>query len=94
MIATDAQPFQNGDVLALQFPDQLKEASWIAEKVATLRGASYQDKLGGPSRGLAYSDMSILVRAWKDAKDIVEALDAKDIPFSAAGLIQSSIRPK
>jgi DNA helicase-2/ATP-dependent DNA helicase PcrA len=86
MISTDAQPFQNGDVLALQFPDQVKEAAWIAEKVVQLRGASYQDKLGGSLRGLAYSDMSILVRAWKDAKEIVEALEAKGIPSLGGGI--------
>jgi DNA helicase-2/ATP-dependent DNA helicase PcrA len=86
MISTDAQLFQNGEVLALQFPDHFKEASWIAEKVIQLRGASYQDKPGGSSRGLAYSDMSILIRNWKDAIDIVEALEAKGIPSLGGGI--------
>ena len=86
MISTDAQPFQKGDVLALQFLDQLKEASWIAGKVAQLRGVSYQDRLGGSSRGLAYSDMAVLVRAWKDAKDLVEAFDAMGIPSLGGGI--------
>jgi DNA helicase II / ATP-dependent DNA helicase PcrA len=80
MIRTDAQPFQRGDALALQFADQLKEAAWIAEKIAQLRGTRYQDKADSSPRGLAYSDMSVLVRTAKDAKEIADALTAKGFP--------------
>lgn len=86
MISTDAQPLNSGDVLAMQFSDHLQEATWIAGKVAELRGARYQDKPDSSPRGLAYSDMSILVRAWKDAKDLVDALEARDIPSLGGGI--------
>ena len=82
MESTDAQPFVRGDILALQFPNATEEAEWIASKLEWLVGAEYQDRADKPKRGLAYSDMAILVRAWKDAGPIVEALRKAEVPIS------------
>lgn len=86
MESTDAQPFQRGDILALQFPSDSEEAEWIARKVDWLRGAEYCDQAGKQPRGLTYSDMAILVRAWKDAAPIVDALRAAEVPYLGGGM--------
>ena len=39
-----------------------------------------------PRRGLTYSDMAILVRAWKDAGPIVDALREAEIPYLGGGM--------
>ncbi len=86
MESTDAQPFKRGDILALQFADDAEEASWIAKKIEWLVGAEYRDRTDKPARGLAYSDMAILVRAWKDAGPIVEALRQAEVPYLGGGM--------
>lgn len=86
MESTDAQPFQRGDILALQFPSEDDEAAWIAKKIDWLLGAKYVDQAGRTPRGLTYSDMAILVRAWKDAAPIVDALRAADVPYLGGGM--------
>jgi ATP-dependent DNA helicase UvrD/PcrA len=86
MESTDAQPFERGDILALQFTDPSKEAGWIARKIEWLKGARYRDQLKKPARGLTYSDMAILVRAWKDAAPIVEALREAEVPYLGGGM--------
>jgi DNA helicase-2/ATP-dependent DNA helicase PcrA len=86
MESTDAQPFERGDILALQFRDNREEARWIAKKIEWLKGAQYQDQPDKPKRGLTYSDMAILVRAWKDAGPIVEALRDAEVPYLGCGM--------
>lgn len=86
MESTDAQPFERGDILALQFSDEAAEAGWIAQKIEWLKGARYQDRADRPARGLTYSDMAILVRAWKDAGPIVDALREAEIPYLGGGM--------
>jgi DNA helicase-2/ATP-dependent DNA helicase PcrA len=86
MESTDAQPFERGDILAVQFADHEKEARWIAKKIEWLKGAHYQDGRDKPKRGLTYSDVAILVRAWKDAGPIVQALREAEIPYVGGGM--------
>ena len=86
MKSTDAQPFESGDILALQFPDADAEAHWIAQKIKWLRGARYQDRTDKQARGLTYSDMAILVRAWKDTGPIANALREAEVPFIGGGM--------
>ena len=86
MESTDAQPFERGDILALQFLDADEEARWIARKIDWLKGAQYRDRIDKPLRGLTYSDMAILVRAWKDAGPIVDALRDAEVPYLGGGM--------
>jgi DNA helicase-2/ATP-dependent DNA helicase PcrA len=86
MESTDAQPFERGDVLALQFADVNEEASWIAKKIEWLKGARYHDQPSKPARGLTYSDMAVLVRAWRDAGPIVDALRDAEVPYLGGGM--------
>ncbi len=86
MESTEAQPFERGDILAVHFTDEAEEARWIAKKIEWLKGAYYRDRAEKPPRGLTYSDTAILVRAWKDAGPIVDALRDAEIPYLGGGM--------
>jgi DNA helicase-2/ATP-dependent DNA helicase PcrA len=86
MESTDAQPFTRGDILALQFASADNEACWIATKIEWLKGAQYRDQPEKPTRGLTYSDIAVLVRAWRDAGPIVEALRDAKVPYLGGGM--------
>jgi DNA helicase-2/ATP-dependent DNA helicase PcrA len=87
MESVQAQPFQRGDILALEFQDPDKEAAWIVKKIETLYGVPYADKPGAQPRGLSYADFAILLRSVRnDAGPILAALEAADIPFIVGGM--------
>ena len=77
--------YERGDLLALSFADPDQEAAWIADKITRLRGTAYSD--GGSERGLAWSDMAILLRSVKNtAQPIVDALTARGIEYVVTGM--------
>lgn len=88
MKSMGTQSSEPGDLLALEFSDREQEAAWIASKIQSMLGTSYQ-KLASDSsnseRGLAWSDFVILVRAWSDTAPIAEALRKLEIPFVSGG---------
>ena len=86
MESTEAQPYERGDILALQFESEEEEAAWIARKVKQLVGNTYCDRPDAPARGLTFSDIAILVRTWKDAGPVVEALKKDGIPYLGGGM--------
>lgn len=86
MESAGVQSFEKGDILAIQFTDNIDEALWIAKKIKWMQGVRYQDHQSGNPRGLTYSDMAILVRAWKDAGPIADALRDHDIPYIGGGM--------
>ena len=86
MESADAQPFGLGDILALQFDSADEEARWIAKKIQWLRGVQYQDRPDKAPRGLTYSDMAVLVRAWRDTGPIVDALRKAEVPYLGGGM--------
>jgi DNA helicase-2/ATP-dependent DNA helicase PcrA len=86
MESTEAQPYERGDILALQFGSDEEEAAWIAKKVKWIVGISYRDRADKPARGLCLSDIAILVRAWKDAAPIVEALKKEGVRYLGGGM--------
>jgi DNA helicase-2/ATP-dependent DNA helicase PcrA len=86
MESTGAQPFESSDVCALPFDDDEEEAAWLVKTIAELRGLAFCDA-DGSSRGLAYSDMAILLRSVKNnGPTITDALRAADIPFVISGM--------
>jgi len=86
METSDAQPFAKGDVCALAFADDQEEAAWLVKTIAELRGIAFTDA-DGRRRGLAYSDMAILLRSVKNnGPTITDALRAADIPFVISGM--------
>jgi DNA helicase-2/ATP-dependent DNA helicase PcrA len=87
MESTKAQPYERGDVLALEFPSIEEEAAWIAAKIRSLRGVTYRDKPVELERGLTWSDMAILLRSVRrDGEPVVKALEAANIPYVVSGM--------
>ena len=85
MKPTGAQPYEVGDIVALSFPDPDAEAQHIVESIKALRGVAFRD--GDRERGLAYSDMAILVRSVKsNGEAITSALRNADIRFVVSGM--------
>lgn len=86
MNAAGFQRYERGDILYDQFTSVNDENQNIISNINHLRGIAFRDREGGAERGLDYSDMVILVRKWKKAEAIVEALTAAGIPFIITGI--------
>jgi DNA helicase-2/ATP-dependent DNA helicase PcrA len=85
MIATNAQPDEKGDIQALAFENPDQEAQFIVAAARELRGVAFAE--GSTRRGLAWSDMAILLRSVaKNAGPITAALDAAEIPYVIEGM--------
>jgi DNA helicase-2/ATP-dependent DNA helicase PcrA len=86
MNATGSQAYEQGDISALVFDDPDEEAAHIVERVKDLHGVEFKDSADSEPRGLAYSDMAVLIRLRKSAKPIVDALTAAGIPVIVKGM--------
>jgi len=85
MIATDAQFYEEGDIVALHFDSPNAEAQYIAEACQSLRGVAVRD--GSLERGISWSDMAILLRSVRrDGAPIMAALDAAGVPYVITGM--------
>ncbi len=85
MTPAGQQAAETGDVVALAFDTPEQEAEHIAATAQSLRGAAFLD--GDAERGLAWSDMAILLRSVKrNGAPITEALDAAGIPYVVTGM--------
>ena len=81
----DAQRYEPGDVVALEFDSPEQEAGYIAATIRSLRGVAFND--GSGRRGLSWSDMAVLLRSVKhNGSVIAQALKDSDIPFIVNGL--------
>lgn len=94
MRAGGFQRYTKGDVLYNRFVDVQQENQFIVESIQNLRGVAFQDKPDAEPRGLDYGDMVILLRKWKKAEAIVEALQAAGIPFVVSGVNNLFQRPE
>jgi DNA helicase-2/ATP-dependent DNA helicase PcrA len=86
MKPTDAQPFVEGDVLALGFRTEWEEARFIAQKIKDLHGVAFVE--AGVTRGLTWSDIAILFRSgiqWS-GRALLKVLEENDIPFVVTGV--------
>jgi ATP-dependent DNA helicase UvrD/PcrA len=63
MKPTNAQSYEQGDIVALSFDSPDEEARYIAETVQTLRGVAIRE--GDKERGISWSDMAVLLRSVK-----------------------------
>ena len=80
-----AQNYEAGDIVAQSFDSPQAEATYIARTMRELHGVAFRD--GDEERGLAWSDMAILLRSVKNSGGaIVEALAAEGIPYIVTGM--------
>lgn len=85
MKPTGAQPYEPGDVVALSFDTPEQEAAHIVAMARELRGVAFSDN--GDERGLAWSDMAVLLRSVKaNAAPITDALEEAGIPYIVTGM--------
>ncbi|MBI5189937.1 MAG: ATP-dependent helicase [Nitrospirae bacterium] len=86
MEAQSKQCYERGDILYNQYNSVEEENTSIVDTIKKLRGVKFQDKEDEEPRGLDYSDFAILIRKWKKANAIIEALQAANIPFIVSGV--------
>jgi DNA helicase-2/ATP-dependent DNA helicase PcrA len=85
MKPTDAQDYEPGDIVALEFGSPEEEARYIAETCKQLRGVAIRD--GKQDRGIDWSDMAILLRSVRrSGQTIASALHETGIPYLIAGM--------
>jgi DNA helicase-2/ATP-dependent DNA helicase PcrA len=90
MQPTNAQDFEEGDIVALSFADPDQEAAYIAQNLQALRGVAIKEPTKDDphhTRGISWSDMAILLRSVRaNGESITRALDAAGIPYVVAGM--------
>lgn len=86
MKARGFQVYDRGDILYNQFNSVEEENAFIVSSINNMMGVTFQDKDGSEPRGLDYSDFVILIRKWKKAHAIIEALQEANIPFIVTGV--------
>ena len=85
MTPAGEQVAERGDVVALAFKTPEEEAEHIAAMARSLLGVAFRD--GGAARGLAWSDMAVLLRSVKkNGAPIASALAAAGIPYVVSGM--------
>ena len=85
MKPTGAQGFEPGDIVSLEFRNPEEEARHIAKTAASLRGVAIKDREG--ERGIAWSDMAVLLRSVKgNAAPITAAFDQAGVPYVVTGM--------
>ena len=71
MAYADAQQYEPGDITAHEFDDAEDEAQYIARTIRSLHGVEFDDR--GKKRGLAWSDMAVLVRIGRHPAGLIAA---------------------
>lgn len=84
MQSADAQTYEAGDIVALQFTSPDEEADYIAKTCKALRGTMIEE--GAGKRPISWSDMSVLVRYTKMGEPIRRAFERGGIPFVSVGM--------
>jgi len=85
MIPTSVQAYEPGDICALSFDNPDTEAAFIANTIRSLHGIAFIEE--GKERGLAYSDVAILLRSVKgNGEPITRALHDAGIPSIVVGM--------
>ncbi len=80
-----AQVYEPGDLVALCFGDPDEEARYIAGTCGALLGHAIKED--GSERGIAWSDMAILLRSVaKNAAPITRALEDAGVPYLVVGM--------
>ena len=87
MRSAGAHRYEAGDIEMRAFSSDAEEASYIASEIRHLVGTPFVAKQEVPrARGLAFSDVAVLVRVKKLIPAIAAALDAAEIPYVVGGV--------
>jgi DNA helicase-2/ATP-dependent DNA helicase PcrA len=93
MKATEAQDYEEGDIVALSFQTPQEEATYIAEMCRALRGLPV--RTGAGERGISWSDMAVLLRSVRrDGGPITDALAAAGVPYIITGMDNLFAKPE
>lgn len=85
MKSTEAQYYEDGDIVALPFASPDEEADYISRTCRALEGIAVRD--GERQRGLALSDMAVLLRSVRhDGAPIAAALRRAGVPYIITGM--------
>lgn len=85
MKSTGAQPFEDGDLVALSFGSPEAEADHIARTCMALQGVALRES--DRQRGIAFSDMAVLLRSVRhDGAPITAALRRAGVPYIITGM--------
>jgi DNA helicase-2/ATP-dependent DNA helicase PcrA len=85
MRAAGLQEYEAGDIAALEYADAEEEAKAVAAACHSLRGVAIREQ--GGARGLAWSDMAVLLRSVRaSGGPITRAFDAAGIPYIVVGM--------
>ena len=85
MKSTRAQLYEEGDIVALGFDSPEEEADYIARTCMGLYGVAVRE--GNIGRGMAWSDMAILLRSVRGTgRAVAEALRRAGVPYIITGM--------
>jgi DNA helicase-2/ATP-dependent DNA helicase PcrA len=85
MQPTNAQTYEQGDIVALSFDSPEQEAAYIAQTIQALRGVAIKE--GDGERGISWSDMAVLLRSVNaNGEPITQTLDAAGIRYVVVGM--------
>lgn len=88
MESSKTQIFERGnDILYNRYNDVDAENEAIAQYIDDIIGVKFKEN-GEEPRGIAFSDIAILLRTWNKASSIVKALERHNIPYITAGVNQ------
>lgn len=86
-----AQDYEQGDICAMQFDDPAAEAEYVAATAKSLYGVAFKEPTEDDPerhRGLAWSDMAILLRSVSaNGAPIIAALERHGIPHVVVGMM-------
>ena len=89
MESFNTQSFKKGyDILYNRYEDVDAENEAIAQYIDDIIGVKFKENSEEEFRGLAFSDVAILLRTWNKASSIVQALERHNIPYITAGVNQ------
>lgn len=84
-----SQVFERGnDILYNRYNGIEEENEAIAKYIDNILGVKFKESNEEDERGIAFSDVAILLRTWNKASSIVKALEKHNIPYITAGVNQ------
>jgi DNA helicase-2/ATP-dependent DNA helicase PcrA len=87
------QDYDTGDIVTLKFDNPAEEAAYVADTCRSLHGVAVRE--GDGKRGIAWSDMAILLRSVRrDGDAVMAALGRVGIPFVITGMDNLFARPE